>query len=121
MNHTALGKKGEAQALDFLKKKGYKEVVMNWRIDPYEIDLIMIDNDQLVFVEVKTRSTDTFGNPLDAVNSRKRQKLIRAAHLFIVLHNYLLEPRFDVVSIVEQENASTKIFHFEEAFYPIAK
>jgi putative endonuclease len=70
---------------------------------------------------VKTRSTDAFGNPLDAVNPRKRQKLIRAAHLFIVLHNYSLEPRFDVISIVEQENASTKIFHFEEAFYPIAK
>jgi putative endonuclease len=121
MNHTALGKKGEAQALEFLKKKGYKEVAMNWRIDPYEVDLIMIDHDYLVFVEVKTRSTDAFGNPLDAVNPRKRQKLIRAAHLFIVLHNYSLEPRFDVISIVEQENASTKIFHFEEAFYPIAK
>ena len=38
MNHTALGKKGEAQALEFLKKKGYKEVAMNWRIDPYEVD-----------------------------------------------------------------------------------
>ena len=121
MNHTALGKKGEAQALEFLKKKGYKELAMNWRIDPYEVDLIMIDHDYLVFIEVKTRSTDAFGNPLDAVNPRKRQKLIRAAHLFIVLHNYSLEPRFDVISIVEQENASTKIFHFEEAFYPLVK
>lgn len=121
MNHTALGKKGEAQALEFLKKKGYKELAMNWRIDPYEIDLIMIDKNDLVFVEVKTRSTDAFGNPLDAVNPRKRQKLIRAAHLFIVLHNYSLEPRFDVVSIVEIENAPSKIFHFEEAFYPLVK
>ena len=51
MNHTALGKKGEAQALEFLKKKGYKELAMNWRIDPYEIDLIMIDKDHLVFVD----------------------------------------------------------------------
>lgn len=121
MNHTALGKKGEEQALEFLKKKGYKEVAMNWRIDPYEIDLIMIDNDQLVFVEVKTRSTDAFGNPLEAVNPRKRQKLIRAAHLFIALHNHSLEPRFDVVSIVETENAPSNIFHFEEAFYPIIR
>ena len=55
----------------FLKKKGYREVAMNWRIDPYEIDLIMIDKDQLVFVEVKTRSTDAYGNPLDAVKTLK--------------------------------------------------
>lgn len=118
MNHTEFGKKGEAKALEFLKKKGYKEVAMNWRIAPYEIDLIMIDNNQLIFIEVKTRSTDAFGNPLDAVNPRKRQKIIRAAHLFIVLNNYELEPRFDVVSIVEKENSSSEIFHFEEAFYP---
>lgn len=121
MSNVELGKKGEAIALAFLEAKGYKMLEMNWRIDHFEVDLILISEDQIVFVEVKYRTSDDYGDPSEAVHYNKRRNLIKAAHLYLVKNHIGLDPRFDIVAITEKENASPNIIHFEEAFYPIAR
>jgi putative endonuclease len=120
MQHIELGKKGESVAKEYLLKKGFVFLAMNWRFDRYEVDLIMRDKNQIVFVEVKTRSSESYGSPADAVRFDKRRNLIRAAHLYIVSENCSLEPRFDIVAVIEKKNASPNIVHFEEAFIPFA-
>lgn len=121
MSNVELGKKGEAIALAFLEAKGYKMLEMNWRIDHYEVDLILISEDQIVFVEVKYRTSEDYGDPSEAVHYNKRRNLIKAAHLYLVKNHISLDPRFDIVAITEKENASPNIIHFEEAFYPVAR
>lgn len=120
MEHIELGKKGESIAKEFLEKKGMIFYAMNWRYDRYEVDLIMRSGDYLVFVEVKTRSSEEFGSPEEAVRYDKRRNLIKAAHLFLVTSDLDLEPRFDIIAVIEKKNAPSKVIHFEEAFVPFA-
>ncbi len=70
--HNELGKKGEELAEKFLRDKGYDIIAKNWRYDKDEIDIIARDGDEIVIVEVKTRSTDFYGFPEDAVDSQKK-------------------------------------------------
>ena len=77
--HNELGKEGELLALKMLKAKGYTILETNWRDYKAEVDIIATDKDELVIVEVKTRSTDYFGDPEDAVGPAKARNLIRAA------------------------------------------
>ena len=69
--HNELGKKGENLAKEMLVDKGYTIVETNWRFDKDEIDIVAKDGDEFVIVEVKTRSTDFYGFPEDAVDSQK--------------------------------------------------
>ena len=70
-NHNELGKKGEEFAIDFLVKAGYKILEKNYRFQKAEVDIIALKGLVLAIVEVKTRSTDYFGNPQDFVNPKK--------------------------------------------------
>jgi putative endonuclease len=78
-----LGQEGERLAEQYLKRKGYKVVERNYRCLSGEVDLIVLDQRVIVFVEVKTRTDDRFGTPFDAVEMRKQQKMIRAAQFFL--------------------------------------
>lgn len=109
------GRDGERLAERYLQQKGYKLVERNYRRGG-EIDLIMLDRKVIVFVEVKSRSDHQFGNPLEAVESRKQKRMIQAAQFFLNekgLHNR--EARFDVVGIswLGQQPA---VEHIENAF-----
>jgi putative endonuclease len=115
--HNKLGKKGEDSAAAYLAGLGYKIIDRNWRHQKDEIDIIARDGDFLVIVEVKTRSTDVFGNPEDAVTNKKQKFLIRAAEEYIFKNDIQLETRYDIVSIVKQGNKEI-IKHIKEAFYP---
>ena len=115
--HIELGKKGEEIAAGFLKGKGYQILERNWRTGRDEIDIIATDKNTLVIVEVKTRSTDYFGEPEEAVTDRKQEFLIRAAEEYVNQNELDLEIRFDIVSIIIQPGKQT-IRHIEEAFYP---
>ena len=95
-----LGKQGEDFAERHLIEKGYKLVERNYRCAAGEVDLIVLDGRVIVFVEVKTRSGDRFGSPLEAVELRKQRKMVRAAQFFLSqkgLHQR--DARFDVVGI----------------------
>ncbi len=95
-----LGKEGERIAERYLKRKGYKLVERNYRCPVGEMDLIALDRRVIVFVEVKTRSDDRFGLPLESVHRWKQQKMIKTALFFLSqrrLHHR--EARFDVIGI----------------------
>jgi len=114
--HNDLGKAGEQRALQLLKTKGYTILETNWRNNKAEVDIIAIDKDELVIVEVKTRSTDYFGDPEEAVGPVKAKNLIRAAEAYIELHDMDIDVRFDIISII-LKNGKATIRHIEDAFY----
>ena len=112
--HLRTGRRGEAQAGEFLKAAGYKIIARNVRVGRDEIDLIVQRNETLVFAEVKTRKNERFGRPVSAVNQAKRRKLSRAAIRY--LKKRRLRPpyiRFDVVEVVGEK---PEIRHLENVF-----
>lgn len=115
--HNILGKKGEELAVQFLENLGYQIIAVNWQEKKFEIDIIAQDQNQLLFVEVKTRTTDYFGSPVEAVTPAKQKHLVEGANYYIEKHDINLECRFDVIAVVLNNNQQ-KIEHFKEAFYP---
>lgn len=112
------GNLGEEQAVQFLLEKGCQILTRNWRYLKGEIDIIAKDEEWLVFVEVKTRSTIDFGNPEEFVTPRQQKLIINTAHQFIVENDRQEEARFDVIGIVVQNDEVVQIDHIENAFYP---
>lgn len=116
--HIELGKEGELIAKQFLENKGYSVLQINWRHKHKEIDLICKDINFLVFVEVKTRRNDFLQKPYDAVEIKKQKLLIEAAEAFIAEYTDFTDIRFDIVSIIYNNNALHYIEHIKEAFLP---
>jgi putative endonuclease len=114
--HNELGKKGEQLAVDFLLKNGYDIMERNYRFQKSEIDIIARKKDILAVVEVKTRSTNDFGNPQDFVKPKQIQRLVKAVDEYVVSNELDVEVRFDIVAIVK-EGKGFKIEHLEDAFY----
>ena len=113
--HNELGKKGENLAIDFLIKKDYKILEKNYRYLKAEVDIIAKKNNVLVVVEVKTRSSDYFGNPQDFITPKKIKLLLSAIDYYVVQRDLNVEVRFDIIAILLQKN-ETKIEHLEDAF-----
>ena len=115
--HIVLGKKGEELAQQFLLELGYKIIETNWRHDKDEIDIIAMDQEELVVVEVKTRSTDFFGEPEESVGVQKEGFLIRATEAYLEEKDLDIDSRFDIISIILNKRQQ-KIRHIKDAFYP---
>ncbi|WP_111706937.1 YraN family protein [Lutibacter citreus] len=113
--HNELGEKGEQLAVNFLLKKGYKILERNWRFKKAEVDIIALKDSILVPVEVKTRTSNYFGNPQDFVNHKKIQLLVEAINQYVVSKDLDVEVRFDIIAIIKNKNTS-KIEHLEDAF-----
>ncbi|MEN8965322.1 MAG: YraN family protein [Polaribacter sp.] len=113
--HNDLGKKGEQLAIDFLIKNDYKILEKNYRYLKAEVDIIAIKKDVLVAVEVKTRSTNFFEEPQDAVKPKKIKLMVSAIDYYVTQKELDVEVRFDIIAIVHQQN-HTKIDHLEDAF-----
>jgi putative endonuclease len=112
---NTLGSKGEDIAVELLKSKGYKIICRNYRTPLGEADIIVKDKDTIVFVEVKARSGDAFGQPFEAVNYKKQEKFRKIA-LYYLKHNKIESPvRFDVVSILSK-GGKIEVNHIMEAF-----
>jgi putative endonuclease len=109
------GQKGEDIAAGYLKGKGYKILHRNYRTPLGEADMIVSDNDVLVFVEVKARTGSFFGEPFEAVDFRKQGKIRKIALYYLKLNKLEKQVRFDVVSIVSK-NGKDEINHIIEAF-----
>lgn len=114
-NSTKQGREGERKAKEYLQKKGYKILANNWRFSKYEIDLIALYKDILVFVEVKYRKNSDFGEPELFVDKKKQRNLIKAANEYIRQEDLDTEARFDIVSITDYKQ---QIIHLEGAFFP---
>jgi putative endonuclease len=97
----ALGADGEAQAAAWYRAHGYKVLHRNWRCKEGELDLVVRRGRELVFVEVKTRRTDRFGIPAEAVTSAKQRRLRALAGRYLADTGARADSlRFDVVSIL---------------------
>lgn len=114
-----LGKKGEDIAVAYLQKRGYKILEQRWHDHHMEIDIIAFDEEsqELVSVEVKTRETDVFGSPEDAVDTKKIRRTVNATDFYIKSHNILFPVRFDIFAIIIPQGGEPKITHFKDAFY----
>ena len=112
---TELGATGEQMAARYLEDKGYVILGHNYRNRHKEVDIIALDGGTLVFVEVKTRTTDYFMQPEEAVDHQKRRNIIRVANQYIRNHKRTEPARFDVIAIVKNDNEN-RIKHIENAF-----
>lgn len=114
-NNIEKGKKGELIAKNYLISNGYNILDINHRNKIGEIDIIAMDKDILVFIEVKTRTSISYGYPYEAVHRKKQEKIIYSSLLYIKqnkLENYQL--RYDIVEVYLTLN--TKINHIDNAF-----
>lgn len=114
--HNKTGKWGEDLALAYLEKKAYRILERNWYAGHKELDIIALDNNILVIVEVKTRSSDDYEEPWQAVTASKIRRTVQAAHAYIRLKAIDLEVRFDIVSVIVQKDGQYTIEHLEDAF-----
>lgn len=106
------GSAGEILAVNFLKKKKYKILETNFSNHIGEIDIIAQKKNVIVFVEVKSRETLAYGEPIEAVDVRKQNKIRKVAEIYLMLHEKTLsDVRFDVIEIL-----GDKINHVENAF-----
>lgn len=119
-NSQKQGSMGEKLAKDHLLKQGYEILELNWRFKKYEVDIISKKDQTIVFVEVKTRKSNTFGEPELFVTRQKQNFLIAAANQYIIQNNIELESRFDIIAILQLNNNHT-VKHLEAAFYPVVK
>ncbi|MEQ8172422.1 MAG: YraN family protein [Candidatus Eremiobacterota bacterium] len=113
-----LGITGEKEALSLLEKKGYAILERNFRCMLGEIDLIMTHGEELVFIEVRSRTDTSFGEPYETVNLKKQNKLYKLAEYYLNFKNlHDRDCRFDVISLLlTREGTVMKIEHIENAF-----
>lgn len=106
-----LGFFGERKAVRFLKKSGYKILARNYRCPCGEVDIIARRDDVLAFIEVKTRSDLSFGQPNEAVNAQRQRRYVRSAKYYFSGRTPDCVVRFDVIEVFKG-----KINHIENAF-----
>jgi putative endonuclease len=112
----SLGRMGEDVAAKILKEAGYRIIERNYRCRGGEVDIVALDGKTVVFVEVKTRSSEEYGPPQLAVDGRKQRQLTRAAMTYLKEKRLLTwSARFDVVGIVVRGN-SHDVEHIKNAF-----
>lgn len=112
-----LGEAGEILANSYLQKKGYKILAQNYRWARGEIDLIAEKDDLLIFVEVKTASSQRFGAPETWVNQKKQRQIGMVAEKYLQEHEIEdVDCRFDVIAIEMRQNTHS-IKHIENAFW----
>jgi putative endonuclease len=113
-----LGQRGEDVAARFLRRQGYRIVARSCRSRWGELDLVAVDRQTVVFVEVKTRTTNTAGDPSEAVGPDKMRRLTRLAVGWLKRHGLLEHPaRFDVVAITWAEGVRRpQVDHYRNAF-----
>ena len=112
-----LGERGEALAWNFLKKQGYTILEKNYRTRFGEIDVIASQQGAIVFLEVKTRRNHHFGLPEEAVDWRKRQKMIRVAEAYLQTKRMEnREARFDILSVTWDGTQEPHFQLLENAF-----
>jgi len=114
----SIGTLGENAAVDYLERIGHKILSRNWRFSKAEIDIISMEDNILVFTEVKARSYTFFGAPEESISSYKENLIIDAAHQYMQEIQHDWEIRFDIISIVFDQKKAPTITHFKDAFFP---
>ncbi len=120
-DNKSVGAFGENAACTYLKHRGYKILERNYTNNIGEIDIIAQKDGYIIFAEVKTRSSDMFGTPAQAVNSIKQQKIMRTAMGYIAYHGEDKDYRFDVLEVMYRKSVfggykTSKVNHIKNAF-----
>ena len=114
--HNEFGNQAEQIAKDYLIRNGYEILTTNWRFGKAEIDIIARKDGTLVFVEVKARTSDYFGQPESFINRQKIKRITEAANEYIIQNNLNHDVRFDVIAILKNKHKE-ELEHIENAFY----
>lgn len=112
-----LGRDGENRAASFLTDRGYRILDRNWRCPLGEIDIVALEAGEIVVVEVKTRSSERFGHPLEAIDARKRARLWRLAVAWCMGHPDEARGRavrIDAVSVLGMDAATARVEHLRD-------
>ena len=111
-----IGNGGEAFVAEYLKKKGYIISARNYHSRFGEIDVIAENDDEILFVEVKTRAENSRVRPYEYVNTPKQQKIITTANIYLKHNGFGLKPRFDVAEVFVSPDGNMRLNYFENAF-----
>ena len=111
-----MGRKAEDQAVRFIRKKGFVIEAQNYHYQRAEIDIIAKKRRLLVFIEVKARSNDQFGNPETFVSTKQKNLVRTAATHYILTHDWRYAIRFDIIALLQQHDGPLQLTHFEDAF-----
>jgi putative endonuclease len=115
--HLRHGRLGERAAKRYLRGLGLKFLTANFRTDRGELDLIFRDDDCLVFIEVKTRSSEAWVRPAAAVNAERRRRLTRTALDYLrLLRNPPIKIRFDIVEVLLESGQVHEVRHLPNSF-----
>lgn len=114
--HNELGAWGEEIAADYLERQNYKIIERDWKSGHRDLDIIAMDEDTLVFVEVKTRRNRIFTDPETAVDYQKIRNLQQAANHYIKYKCIDCEIRFDLITVVGMMGKTPEIEHIKDAF-----
>jgi putative endonuclease len=110
------GKQGEAEARRYLEEKGYRVLEANWRFHRFELDIVATNSQELVVVEVKTRSENYLARPETAVDKRKIRRIVAASDAYVRKFDVTLPVRFDVLCLIKK-GPIFEIEHIEDAFF----
>lgn len=116
-HHNDLGQWGEKVAREYLITRGYTIIEQDTRKGFYELDIIAIKGNRIIFVEVKTRSTGAF-DPLEAITPQKINRICSAANSFVIHYQYPHEVQFDIIAITGTLENGYNIEHIPDAFVP---
>ena len=119
MDNIKIGKYGESLACKYLEDRGYKIKERNFRTYLGELDIICEYKGNIIFVEVKTRRSDKFGYPEEAINFNKQQKIIKNALCYLAKYNlWKTNYCFDVILVsISNHKEVKRIKHIRNAFY----
>lgn len=114
--HHDTGKKGEQMAADYLQQQGFTILHRNWRYSRYEIDIIASRGGILHFIEVKTRTTLSFGFPEESVEWKKMNSLLKGAEQFLFRYPYWPLVQYDVLAITMLHNEPVELLLIEDVY-----
>lgn len=111
-----LGLEGEDAARKLLLKKGYRILERNYRYRKAEVDLIAQTEEEVIFIEVKSRTSKWIAHLADHVSKKKIRLVVEAADHYVVENKINLEVRFDIITVLKTKKG-LEIEHIEDAFY----
>lgn len=118
--HNQIGEWGEQVCREYLTARGYAVMEHNVHMGHKELDIVAMKGDRIIFVEVKTRSTD-LTDPAEAIDRRKISRIVSAANSFLTSHEYPHEAQFDVMIVIGTPGTGYSIEHIPDAFMPPLK
>lgn len=110
------GKTGETLAISYLQQQGFIVLHQNWRHRRYEVDIIASKQETVHFIEVKTRTNKTYGNPEESVTTKKINNLLKAANAFQQQHPQWQRIQLDVLSILMEPTGEATYFFIEDVY-----